>query len=88
MRAWLSSEIRRKHFNPNGYVVSANDSFPRSASWLNLDHHWLHVEVLPNVAIWRQNHSKHVDSSSPKTHEFEAISWKFDDSASEYMRHV
>ena len=25
MRAWLSSEIRRKHFNPNGYVVLAND---------------------------------------------------------------
>ncbi len=26
MRAWLSSEIRRKHRNLNGYVVLANHS--------------------------------------------------------------
>jgi len=30
-RAWLSSEIRRKHFNLNGYIVLAKDNAQRSS---------------------------------------------------------
>ena len=34
MRAWLPSEIRRKHFNLNGYVVLANDRFAFAREFL------------------------------------------------------